>query len=93
MSLTQECCWEEQRDVATEADIRNEEEDTRRHQTPPAEDKSVDTTDLEILRMITFSVKGSHGDRLWKSPEPFWNHIVISGTQRAKTRANTPGKP
>ncbi|GFY76283.1 uncharacterized protein TNIN_421172 [Trichonephila inaurata madagascariensis] len=50
-SLTQDCCWEEQRDAATEvnmkADIRDEEEENRQHQTPPAEDKSVDTTDLK----------------------------------------------
>ncbi|XP_035205919.1 uncharacterized protein LOC118180950 [Stegodyphus dumicola] len=44
-SLTQDCCWEEQRDAATEADIRDEEEEMR--QQPPAEDKSVDTTDLK----------------------------------------------
>ncbi|GFS49420.1 RNA-binding protein Raly [Nephila pilipes] len=46
-SLTQDCCWEEQRDAATEADIRDEEEENRHHPTPPAEDKSVDTTDLK----------------------------------------------
>ncbi|GFW91276.1 uncharacterized protein TNCV_736911 [Trichonephila clavipes] len=45
---TQDCCWEEQRDAATEVDIRDEEEEeNRQHQTPPAEDKSVDTTDLK----------------------------------------------
>ncbi|CAL1261094.1 unnamed protein product [Larinioides sclopetarius] len=45
-SLTQDC-WEEQRDASTEADIRDDEEENRQHQTPPAEDKSVDTTDLK----------------------------------------------
>ncbi|XP_054724959.1 heterogeneous nuclear ribonucleoprotein C-like isoform X2 [Uloborus diversus] len=43
-SLTQDC-WEEQRDASTEADIPEEEDDSR--QQPPAEDKSVDTTDLK----------------------------------------------
>ncbi|KAG8192184.1 hypothetical protein JTE90_009948 [Oedothorax gibbosus] len=46
-SLMQDCCWmDDQRDASTEADIREAEENGQTQQAP-AEDKSVDTTDLK----------------------------------------------
>ncbi|XP_015921143.1 uncharacterized protein [Parasteatoda tepidariorum] len=44
--LSQDCCWDDQRDASTEADMTEEEQNGRPQSI--GEDKSVDTTDLNL---------------------------------------------